>query len=124
MIDLLGVVELSATGNAGGVHVTDVVLVLTDAADHIAVHDLHVVDIEEQFHPRRVDAFDQVDAQVDIVTEVAGMPFHRVRVIARVQVFQTKGDPLLFGITNDLFPAVDAIAHSLARRRSPARGNR
>ena len=52
----------------------NVLLVLADAADDVAVHDLHVVDVEEQLHVRRADTFDQIDAEIHVVTEVTGMP--------------------------------------------------
>ena len=56
-----------------------IVLVLADAADDVAVHDLDVVDVEQQLQVRRADPLDDVDAIVGVVSLVAGMPLHRVR---------------------------------------------
>src|SRR5207245_5735742 len=53
--DLLLVVELAATGVAGRVDVADIVPVLADAADDVAVHGLDVVDVEEELEIRRAD---------------------------------------------------------------------
>ena len=55
IIDLLFVVQLGAAGIAGRVHVGDVLGVLPDAANHVAVHDLHMVNVEQQFQARRTD---------------------------------------------------------------------
>ena len=55
-----------------------ILVVLPDPPDDVAVHDLHVINVEQQLHPRRVHAADQVDAQIDIVAEVAWVAFHRM----------------------------------------------
>src|SRR4051794_8697891 len=46
IVDLLGVIDFTAAGDAGGVHVRDIWEVLPQARDDIAVHDLDVIDIE------------------------------------------------------------------------------
>src|SRR5262245_62238716 len=56
-VDLLRVVQLVAVWDAAGMKVSDVADVVADGADHVAFHDLHVVDVVEQLDPRRVDAF-------------------------------------------------------------------
>jgi hypothetical protein len=48
ILDLLGLIELGPTRHAGGVVVTDNVLVRADAADDVAIQDLHMVDVEEE----------------------------------------------------------------------------
>ena len=50
VIDLLGVVEFSAARVARCVIVPDILFVLPNASNDIAVHDLDVVDVEEEFH--------------------------------------------------------------------------
>src|SRR5439155_9408495 len=45
IIQLLGVVDLVPAGHTPGVIVGDVLMVLADRADDIALHDLHVVDV-------------------------------------------------------------------------------
>jgi len=49
----------------------NVVFVLSDSRDDVAVHDLDVKDIEQQLHPRRADLLDDFNA---IVGVVAGRP--------------------------------------------------
>ena len=56
VVDLLSVVKFVAAGDAAGVEVADPREVLLDVAADVAIHDLHVVDVEEQFHAGRVDA--------------------------------------------------------------------
>src|SRR4051812_18862823 len=48
VVQLLGLVELVAARVAAGVVVAEGVVVLLDRADHVAFHDLHVVDVIEQ----------------------------------------------------------------------------
>ena len=45
-VDLLMLVQLAPAGIAGGVNMADQVLVLLEPADQIAVHGLHVVQVE------------------------------------------------------------------------------
>src|SRR5688572_28538210 len=52
VVDLLVFVEFAAAGNTGGMVMADEVLVFAEAADDIAVHDLNVIDVEEQLHAR------------------------------------------------------------------------
>ena len=87
----------------------DVVAVLADAADDVAVHDLDVVDVEEQLQVGRADPLDDVDAVVGVVALVAGMPLHRVRADAGVEHLEAEGDPLLLGVADDLLEALDAV---------------
>ena len=47
-LDLLGVVEFVAAGDAAGVEVSDPLDVLLDGPDEVSLHDLHVVDVVEQ----------------------------------------------------------------------------
>src|SRR5687768_5665176 len=54
-LQLLRVVELVSDRHAAGVIVRDVLVMLLDGADLVACHDLHVVDVVEQFHSRRID---------------------------------------------------------------------
>jgi len=45
IVQLLGFVDLIAAGDAAGVVVAEVLMVLLDRPDDIAFHDLHVVDV-------------------------------------------------------------------------------
>ena len=48
IVDFLLLIELTAARVAGCVHMRDVVTVLAKARNDIAVHDLNVIDVEEQ----------------------------------------------------------------------------
>src|SRR6185436_17480575 len=61
VLELLGLVELVAAGDAAGVVVADVLEVVGDRADHVALHDLHVVDVVEELEAGRGDGLDQLD---------------------------------------------------------------
>src|SRR5882762_5384836 len=46
-IQLLRVVQLMASGDAAGVEVADVTRVVANGANHVALHDLHMIDVIE-----------------------------------------------------------------------------
>ena len=48
VVQLLCVVQLVAAGVAAGVKVGDVANVVTNRANHVALHDLHVIDVVQQ----------------------------------------------------------------------------
>jgi hypothetical protein len=66
----------------GGVDVADGVFVEAQAADDVAVHNADVVDVEKELEVRATDLLDEIDAEVHVVTEVAGVAFHRVGAVA------------------------------------------
>src|SRR6267378_4343537 len=67
-IQLLRVVQLVASGDAAGMEVADVTRVVANRANHVAFHDLHVIDVIEQLHARRPDGLDDVGAERRVVT--------------------------------------------------------
>src|SRR5215467_4328270 len=52
VIDLLRLVEKPPAGNPGGMEMGDEGEILADIVADIAIHDLHVVNVEDQFHTR------------------------------------------------------------------------
>lgn len=48
VVELLGGIEFISAGDACGVVVADVLMVLADGADDVSLHDLHVVDVVEE----------------------------------------------------------------------------
>lgn len=107
VVDLLVLVELAAAGISSSVNVADVVLVETQTANDVAVHDADVVDVEEQFEVGAADVFDEIDAEVHVIAEVAGVAFHRVGAVAGVQVLQNKRDSFLFGEWQHMLPDIE-----------------
>ena len=55
VLNFLRSVEFVTAGNASGMKVSDDADVLADGVDQIPFHDLHVVDVVEQFDARGVD---------------------------------------------------------------------
>ena len=78
IIDFLRVVQLTAAGIARGMVMPNHILILPNAADHVAIHDLHMVHVEQQFHVGRINFSDEFHTVIDILAEVAGMAFHWV----------------------------------------------
>lgn len=107
VVDLLVLVELAAARIAGCVDVTDVVLMETQAANDVAVHDADVVNVEEQLEIGAADVFDEINTEVHVIAEVARVAFHRVGAVAGVQVLQDKRDALLFGERQHLLPDIE-----------------
>src|SRR5579884_848972 len=53
IIDLLGVVQLTSPRIARRMNMANVLGILANAADNVAVHDLHMIDVEQQLEPWR-----------------------------------------------------------------------
>lgn len=51
-LQFLSVVEFVPARDAAGVEMGDVLHVFPDGADDVALHDLHVIDVVQQFHAR------------------------------------------------------------------------
>ena len=119
IVDLLLVVEFAPAGVSGGVDVADVVVMLADPADDVAVHDLHVIDVEQQFQAGRADALDDVDAIVGVVSLVAGVPLHGVRADPGIEHLEAERDPFLLGVADDLLESFDAVVWRPRRREYP-----
>ena len=78
--------------------VADDIVILPQTADDIAVHHADMVDVEQQFHVRQIDLADNVRAVIEVVALIAGMAFHGMRMVARVELFQANGNPSGRGI--------------------------
>ena len=68
--------------------VGDVLMVLSNTTDDIAVHDRYVINIEEQLEVFGVDLLDEIDTEIDVVPEVARVAFHGMGRIAGIEVFE------------------------------------
>lgn len=89
-LDFLSPVEFMAMRNAAGMEVSDPVDIFLNGGDEVAFHDLHVVDVVEQFDPRRVDRLDNLKAPGGVVTHVV------VMVDFAVEELDTDGDAVVF----------------------------
>ena len=61
IVQLLRRVDLVPAGNARGVVVRDVLVIVADRADHVAFHDLHVVDVVQKLEALRPQALGERD---------------------------------------------------------------
>jgi hypothetical protein len=83
----LALVWLGAGRDGGDLDMADHVGVALDAADEIALHDLHVIGVEEELHVRLADLGDQLGDVVGARDEVA-------RLVAGVQRLEEERDPV------------------------------
>lgn len=104
--EFLLVVEFVATGVTGGVVVTEVLMVIADGANDITLHDLHVVDIVEEFEVIGADAFDEFDTPIGAIAHVIFV------IDAAVEEFHVEDDVMFFGDGGDFFESLDAVLHS------------
>ena len=77
--------------------------------DDVAVHDLHVIEIEEEAKTRRADLVDDPHAVVDVIALEAGMAFHGVARDAGVEHLHRQVDLLLLSVADDLLESFDAV---------------
>jgi hypothetical protein len=81
---------------------------LLDVAADVAIHDLHVVDVEEQFHAGRVDALANVDAPGDVVADLIE-PAEGIRREAAVHDLHADGHAFVFGMRFEPVQDGDAV---------------
>ena len=92
VVEFLAIIQVATVGVAGGVEVADPFDVLADGADDIAFHDLHVVDVIEQFDPWAVDPLTDRHAPRGMIALIAGV------IDLGVEQFQVEVDALRLGI--------------------------
>ena len=63
VVQLLRVIQLVATWHPAGMEMADVGGMLPDRPDDVAFHNLHVIDVVQQLHPRRADGVDDIGAK-------------------------------------------------------------
>ena len=73
IVELLRVVQIVASRIAGGVEVADPADVFTEGPDHVAFHDLHVVDVVQEFDARAVHLLTDCHAPCRVIILIAGM---------------------------------------------------
>lgn len=86
VVNLLGIIQLTATGIASRMQVADVVSMQSQTTNDVSIHDADVVDVEQQLEVGASDLLDEVHAKVHVIPEVAWMTFHRVTTVSGIQV--------------------------------------
>ena len=100
--------------HAAGVIVRDELPVVADRADHVAFHDLHVVNVVEQFESFGADPLDQLDSPRCVVA-------HVILVIdLAVQQLHADVDLVFLGNTDHTLQATDAIFQPFFVRHAAA----
>ena len=116
IVHFLILVEFATSGNACRVNVPDDVLVLLDAADDVAVHELHVVDVEQQLDPRRTHFAKDRRHEIEVVALIAGVPLHRVGTVSRVQMLDAHRHALLLGVLREFLQPLHAVRERVVGR--------
>jgi hypothetical protein len=95
------------SGYAAGMEVADVSDVVANGVDDIAFHNLHVIDVVQQFHTRRIHALHHVDTPrrtVGLIVLVVDLA---------VQQLHAHRDAAIFGYLLDAAQPFDAIGLAL-----------
>ena len=106
-LDLLGSIQFMPAGNSAGVKMTNPLDVLSDGLNQIPFHDLHVVDVIEEFHIRRIDLLDHAYPPRGVVTHVI------VMVSLAVEQFHADGHAMIFRNLLDSIQAGDGVLSPL-----------
>src|SRR5688572_13747122 len=77
--------------HAAGMEVGDVLPVVTDGPDDVPLHDLHMVDVVEELHPRRAHPPHHRYAERGVISLVVWV------IHLAVQQLETDGYPMLLG---------------------------
>src|SRR5690349_16771548 len=73
IVELLRAVDLVAARHAAGMEMADPLDVVADRADHIAFHDLHMIDVVQQLYVGRAYALHHGGTERGVVALVAGV---------------------------------------------------
>ncbi len=85
----------------------DPLVVIADIADDVAILNLGVIDVVQNFHARRVNALHDVHSPGDVVE-------HVVRVVdLAVQILHADVDALVFRVSLHLIQEGDAVIRAL-----------
>ena len=109
IVDFLLIIEFSTARVACGVDVPDHVPAFADATDNVPVHDLDVINVEEQFDPGRADGIEDFHAVVDMIALISGMSFVGVAIVPTVEHFQADGNAFFLGVPSHLLEALDTV---------------
>src|SRR5215510_13104544 len=103
VVQLLRVVDLVAARDAAGMKVGDVLDVRLDRGDHIAFHDLHMVDVVQDLQSRRRDALHHLRGPRGVVGMVV------LVIDLAVQHLEAERNAVFFRRGRDALEACDAV---------------
>src|ERR1700721_1340860 len=91
IVQFLAVIDFMPSGDAAGVKMSDPIDVVADRTDDIALHDLHMINVVQQFHARRIDAAHHRNAKGGVITLISRM------IDFAVEQFHADSDAMFFG---------------------------
>src|SRR5256884_201848 len=106
-LDFLGGVEFVAAGDPAGVEVGDPIDVFLDGADEVTFHNLHVINVVEQFDAGRIDGLDDLHSPGGVVAHVV------VVVDLAIEELDADGDAVVLGDFLDAVETGDGVLGAL-----------
>src|ERR1700694_4136677 len=106
-LDFLGVVEFAAAGHAAGVEVGDPIDIFLDGTDQVTFHDLHVIDVVEQFDAGRINGLNDLHSPSGVVAHVVFV------VDLAVEELDADGDAVVLGDFLDAVKTGDGVLGAL-----------
>src|SRR3954468_4827289 len=70
IVEFLTLIDIVTAGITASMEVPDPLKIVTDIADDVAVHNLCVIDVVENFHSRRVDALHHIDSPSHVIKHI------------------------------------------------------
>ena len=106
-LHFLLIVQFMPAGNAAGVEVPDPLNILLDGVDQIAFHNLHVVDVVQELHVRRIHLLHHLHTPGGVIAHVI-LVIHLA-----IQQFHADGDAVILGNFLDSIQSNDGILRPL-----------
>ena len=119
VIQLLRIVDFVAAGHAAGMKMSDPLKILLDVSTDVAVHDLRVIDVVQNFDARRIDAAANLNGPSQMVADLILSTEARVLELA-VHHFHTDSDAFVFGARFDSIQKRYRVAGALGVRHPAA----
>src|SRR4051794_16355827 len=113
VVNLLITIEFPPSWISGSMNVSNHIPVLVHSTDHISMHNLDVIDVEEQPDEWRPNLTDNFGAVIHIVTLVARMAFHGMCIISGIEMFQANCNALVSSVFTEFSQGSNRIFRSL-----------
>ncbi len=106
IIQFLIVSNLTTTRYTAGVVMPDIGRTFTQATDNIAFVDLHMIDIKQHLHIRRIDTLTELKSPITVVGHIVKM------IDTTIEDFHVQYNAIFFGMGHNFLEPIDAIFHS------------
>ena len=114
IVEFLVVVKVAPARVASGVEMSNPLDVPLDGADNVALHDLHVVDVVEEFDARRINALANFNAPPSSVSLIVFV------VNFAVEEFEGEGNSCFLGSLGNSLQALNSVFQTFLVADAPA----